>query len=347
MENVTSTPPATGNETAAMQVLSAATQPAPWHQFDTPLAPGGYRWWYVDALSDDHQHGVTVIVMLGSVFSPYYAASRRRQQHVDPLEHTALNVALYGRPARWALTERDRSAVTRAADRLRIGPSEVRWDGEALEIRVSERTAPLARRLEGVLRVRPRIAGTDLVELNPSGRHCWWPISPLCDVTVDFRHPQLRWHGHGYLDSNFGDESLEAGFRRWDWARTHTGHDGRTTILYNVETHAREERALALTIDEQGHLTTHPPLPRSRAARGVWGVDRPTRADRDAQPRVTCVLEDTPFYTRSVLETRLYGETVHAMHESLDLERFTAPWVQALIPFRNPRRTARPQPPAG
>jgi carotenoid 1,2-hydratase len=63
-------------------------------------------WWYVDALSDDGRHGLTIIALLGSVFSPYYAWARQKGS-VDPRAHVALNVALYGRPgARWSMTER-------------------------------------------------------------------------------------------------------------------------------------------------------------------------------------------------------------------------------------------------
>ena len=31
---------------------------------------GGYVWWYVDALSDNGDNGITLIAFLGSVFSP-------------------------------------------------------------------------------------------------------------------------------------------------------------------------------------------------------------------------------------------------------------------------------------
>ncbi len=72
-------------------------------------------------------------------------------------------------------------------------------------------------------------------------------------------------------------------------------------------------------------------LPRTR-----WGVPRPTRADGAA--RVLRTLEDAPFYSRTVLATRLCGEAVTAIHESLSLDRFAAPWVQAMLPFRIPRR---------
>ena len=83
---------------------------------------GGYVWWYVDALSDDGDHGITVIAFLGSVFSPYYAWARRHGS-CDPLRHCALNVALYGKRRRWAMTERGDKAVQRGADFLAIGPS--------------------------------------------------------------------------------------------------------------------------------------------------------------------------------------------------------------------------------
>ena len=40
-------------------------------QFDQEVRDdGGYVWWYVDALSDDGLHGLTMIAFIGSVFSP-------------------------------------------------------------------------------------------------------------------------------------------------------------------------------------------------------------------------------------------------------------------------------------
>ena len=64
-------------------------------RFDAPVPLNGYAWWYVDALSDDGRYGITLIAFIGSVFSPYYAF-RRRSGRIDPLDHCALNVALYG-----------------------------------------------------------------------------------------------------------------------------------------------------------------------------------------------------------------------------------------------------------
>jgi carotenoid 1,2-hydratase len=69
----------------------------------------------------------------------------------------------------------------------------------------------------------------------------------------------------------------------------------------------------------------------------LWRVERRTRVDAQSSARVIATLEDTPFYARSVLETKLLGETATAMHESLCLDRFNSRWVQTLLPFRIPR----------
>jgi carotenoid 1,2-hydratase len=38
------------------------------------------------------------------------------------------------------------------------------------------------------------------------------------------------------------------------------------------------------------------------------------------------------------VRSQLFGEAATAVHESLDLDRFASPWVQAMLPFRMPRR---------
>ncbi len=59
-------------------------EPARGPRFDQPVPPHGYAWWYVDALSDDGRHGITLIAFIGSVFSPYYAWTRRRGRRPAP-----------------------------------------------------------------------------------------------------------------------------------------------------------------------------------------------------------------------------------------------------------------------
>jgi carotenoid 1,2-hydratase len=65
-----------------------------------------------------------------------------------------------------------------------------------------------------------------------------------------------------------------------------------------------------------------------------WRVPRRICA---GSPSVSRTLEDTPFYARSVVAADLLGRRGTAMHESLSMDRFTQPIVQAMLPFRMPR----------
>ena len=308
-------------------------------QFDQPVARNGYAWWYVDALSDDGQHGLTLIAFLGSVFSPFYAWSRRAGSRGrgggDPLQFCALNAVLYGRPRRWAMTERGAATVDRGERHLAIGPSALRWDGDALTIDIHEVTAPIPSRLRGTVRVHPSAITGRRFALDDAGRHRWSPIAPVSRVEVELSHPELRWSGPGYLDTNDGDAALEDDFVEWDWCRAPMREGA--AILYNATRRMGGDQFLALRVGRDGGVEAFPPPPPAvLPPTPLWRVPRATRAD--AAPAVRQTLEDTPFYSRSVIETRLLGEQVTAVHESLSLDRFRAPWVQAMLPFRIPRR---------
>ncbi len=312
----------------------AATSPL---HFDRPVASDGYVWWYLDALSDDGRHGLTLIAMLGCVFSPYYAWARRRGP-TDPLEHCAMNVALYGATGRrWAMTERPAHRLERGADHLVIGPSSMRWQDGALLIDIDERTAPLPRRLRGRIRVHPGNLAERRFTLDAAGRHRWRPYSPRCRVELEFSDPAVRWQGDGYLDSNDGDRPLEADFQSWTWSRGSRGE--RTTVLYDVERRGGERFGLALDFDAQGAVTPIEAPPPANLPGTPWRMARSTRSDAGFTPRVIETLEDGPFYARSVLGTRIGGESMTAVHESLSLTRFASRWIQALLPVRMPRST--------
>jgi len=312
-------------------------------EFDAAVPPTGYRWWYLDALSGDGRFGLTVIAFVGSVFSPYYARARqRRPGQADPMNHCALNVALYARPGDasptgWTMTERAAAAVQRAPGTLRIGPSALEWDGNALTIHIDEVMAPWPSRVRGTVRLHPDALLGASYALDAAARHHWRPIAPRAHVDVDLRQPGLRWVGRGYIDSNWGARALESDFARWDWSRAALTRK-RSAVLYDVTRLDGEKTALALAFDGRGGVQPFTPPPPVALPASHWRVARGTRADAGSQTRIAQTLEDGPFYTRSLLDTQLQGEDVTAVHESLSLQRFGARWVQLLLPFRMPRR---------
>ena len=295
---------------------------------------GGYSWWYVDALSDDGRHGLTLIAFLGSVFSPYFKRSGRG----NPLNHAALNVALYGPSARWTMTERPHEAVRPEASQLAIGPSAVRWHGDCLIIDIDERdkriAVPWQRRVTGQVRVWPEMLNAEAFGLDPAGRHMWQCIAPRARIEVEMSEPALRWSGSAYLDSNRGSESLEEGFRIWHWSRAHLGRD--VAVFYEGRRRDGSHFASALRFDAAGvpHEAELPPVAPLRDT--LWQLERRTRADRGFAS-VNRTWEDVPFYTRSTVSAQLYGEKTVAMQETLSMDRFCSPIVQIMLPFRMPR----------
>jgi carotenoid 1,2-hydratase len=316
---------------------SARVDQAGAFRFDRPVPPGGYGWWYVDALSDDLRHGLTVIAFVGSVFSPYYAWARRGGRRADPAAHCSVNVALYGAAGkRWAMTERGRKSVQRSADSLSIGPSALSWDGNALTIRIDEITAPIPSRLRGVVRLYPSATSDRVFDLDCAARHHWRPIAPCARVEVDLQSPGLSWAGPAYADSNWGDEPLETAFSHWNWSRASLGKAD-TGVLYDITRRDGQSMSLAVRYAPSGDVSEfEPPAPTS-LPRTLWRMPRKTRSDDPAGTSVIKTLEDSPFYSRSALSSVLMGEPVTAIHESLSLDSFSAPWMQAMLPFRMPR----------
>jgi carotenoid 1,2-hydratase len=295
----------------------------------------GYRWWYIDALSADGQQALAIIAFVGSVFSPYYALARRRGRG-DPLNFCALNIALYGpRRKSWAMTERGCAQVRRSASSLAIGPSTVSWDGIALTIRIEETAAPIPSPLRGIVRVYPKALMNVTYPLDASGRHNWQPIAPCSHVEVQLQRPHLCWRGEAYVDSNCGGEPIEKAFRSWTWSRADLASG--TAVLYAVNNDHGADKQLALLFKPSGTIE-HFPFPSPIELTPTrWGIARETFADENHSVRIIRTLENAPFYARTLISTSLLGQRALAVHESLSLRRFRAPWVQAMLPFRMPR----------
>lgn len=283
-------------------------------------------------MSDDGASSIVVIAMLGNAFSPRWARARAANPAARSIDFSAMNVALRsGGASRWALTERGRAAVSRAADHVAIGSSAITHENGRIVARIDERSAPWRERVRGVVRLTPLAASDLVVDLDPGGIHTWSPRIPIARIEVDFEEPRVRFRGTGYLDMNQGAAPLEDTFASWSWSRVSDGE--RVAVAYDVALRDGGVRARAFA-GASGHDLRDAEheavvaLPTTR-----FGLARSARGETDAISLVR-TLEDGPFYARSVLRTTLGGRHALGMHETVSLDRFRAAWVRFLVPFR-------------
>lgn len=310
------------------------------HHFGDSVPANGYRWWYLDALSDDHRHGLAIIGFVGSVFSPYYFSARKKAL-ADPENFCSINIGLYGDLGhRWCMTERGKRHMNRNATRFQIGPSSMTWEssrtweGDTLVIRIDEITVPFPSRVRGIVRLKPRLISEAEIALDPKAHHHWRPVAPVADVEAHFEKPDIKWSGTGYHDMNWGSRPLEEDFSSWVWSRAALKDSAH--IVYDRVLKDGSRSGFALRIKEDG-VPQEIAIPKSvELGKAFWRMDRPAHADHPLRDVTT--LEDSPFYTRSLFHTRIDDETVPVFHESLALNRFTNPIVQRMLPFKMPRR---------
>jgi carotenoid 1,2-hydratase len=271
------------------------------------------------------------------VFSPYYLWANR-SNYADPNHYCCLNVAIYSKgKKRWTMTERGRKYTHRDAQIFQIGPSQMAWRNDSLEITINERAIPFGQKVTGQIKLYPEQLFHYSVPLDTKARHRWGPIAPTAKIQVDLQSPNIKWQGHAYLDSNEGDEPINRPFQEWDWARALL-KNGSTAVMYDVREKNGTEKLLALNFLRDGRVADFSLGERYKLPKTMWQIQRNLRSD---QPQVKVIedLEDTPFYSRSILSGNWLGEEVTCMHETLNIPRFSSPIVQLMLPWRMPRLT--------
>ncbi len=269
------------------------------------------------------------------MFSPWYAWSGRR----DPHNHVCINVATYGPGGRFTMTDRGRAALRTSADRFTVGPSALTWRNGALQIDIDEIGAPpIVAPVRGRITLTPAAVTGVEMPLTADGAHVWRPFAPVADIAVDLNGHGWQWRGHGYFDANFGTRALEQDFSYWTWGRYPGAAGDSATCIYDASRRDGSHLAAAIRFEADGAAAEVAAPGRTRFRRSLWQVRRETRADPGVTPKQTLNMLDAPFYSRSVVRTRINGEEVEGVHEALDLDRFRSPLLKPMLAVRVPRR---------
>ncbi|MEM8802979.1 MAG: carotenoid 1,2-hydratase, partial [Pseudomonadota bacterium] len=220
-------------------------------------------------MSADGTRAVSIIAFIGSVFSPWYRWSGRR----DPHNHVCINIATYGPGGRFTMTDRGRNALRQSENTFTVGPSSLHWDGNKLSIDIDEIGAPpLISRVRGQIILTPKAVSKTELALTPDGAHLWRPFAPVSDIDVALEAKGWQWSGHGYFDANFGTRALEADFDSWTWGRypTQTG----ATCFYDATRRDGSSLEAAISFDANGEATKVKAPPKATMKRSLWAVKR-------------------------------------------------------------------------
>ena len=217
-------------------------------KFDIDVKPNGYAWWYVDGISNDGNRAISIIGFIGSVFSPWYYWSKRK----DPQNHVCINVAMYGKGWRWTMTERGKQKLKRTQNMLKVGPSSFNWNKDHLIINFDEYSIPHFDNVKGTVKIIPKFISEIECNLLSDNSHVWRPFSPISRIEVDINKPGWQWEGHGYFDANFGSNALEKDFSYWTWGRFPT--DKGSYTFYDAIPRKEKDVNIALLFKNNGRI---------------------------------------------------------------------------------------------
>jgi carotenoid 1,2-hydratase len=282
---------------------------------ELPTRPGAYRWYYLDVGVGEWT--AVAIFMVGAQFSYRYSVGAERGEPPD--RHCAVNFALYRQGVRQAWVFSEYSRVRHEGASLRIGRSCLSQVDGRVHASIDERMAPFGPRVRAELALEPLChAGTEVALLSGES-HRWQAVMPRALAQLSVPALGVDGVGHGYHDTNWGDEPLGKGLKGWVWSRSH-GEEA-THIEYQAW---GAPQAIGVVAERNQVVLDRHPAPQSRPRRSAWGLELPpvTRAR---------TLESSPFYAR--LEERKPGR--HTITEVADFGRFHTPWVRWMARFRS------------
>ncbi|MFK7928740.1 MAG: hypothetical protein AB8H79_11175 [Myxococcota bacterium] len=221
-------------------------------------AKGGFAWWYLDLLDDDH-NGCVLIWSFGLPFLPGRESASRAGRPIPCREQPSVNVVVFreGKPDLYVLQQHpEKDAVWEpGTEDVRIGRSTFssRREGDRrICIANLDLDLPDGKVLTGSVQVRG--AAAQVAPSEPDPNHQW---SLLCTATrgqarlsVDGA-PFLDIEARAYHDRNGSVAPLDGlGIRHWLWGRAPWGD--RERIWYLLWPHTGEPVAWGLDVGPDG-----------------------------------------------------------------------------------------------
>lgn len=307
-------------------------------------APGGFAWWYVDAL-DAAGDGLVLIWSYGLPFLPGYLSGARAGRGDPAKARPSLNLAVYegGRPAFYLLQAYDPQDVSMTPDgRFRFGRSHIVRETGRVHLDLDCPLPGTRDRLRGQVEVQGPAArlGPGLSP-SPLPDHRWTPVLGPARVAADLAAGPRRFRvdAPAYHDRNEGRRRFDdLGIDHWIWGRLVT--EQRTRIWYLCYAKTGPSSAWGVELAADGEVRMIPDLsPRiERPRTGAFGLrtwDTVTLVDGSGEPWVRARtgrrVDDGFFYARTVVEVTAGSEAGLGLAEWIVPDRIDLPRHRPLV----------------
>jgi carotenoid 1,2-hydratase len=330
--------------------------------------PGGYEWWYFDALSDDGREAIVIIFLDNFIFSPRYNSLNRSlrkdpSSDVDRESIPAVAFTYYrdGKPYYRSIIEyapEDFSADPEWPHG-EIGKSNFHYDsapyGSGYGVNVYADVGG-GKRLSANfewLSVESDLTSSALAadRTVPPG-HSWNLVAPRSDVTgkilIENRRnensDEINFRGTGYHDHNLDTRWLPDAVAKWNWGRIH--FSDATAVFYDYHGCDPSEKCSKLYVIRDDTITQEDAeFEVLETGRDVFGLKYPklfvVRAESgsDLVVEQKKVVDSSFFYTRFLCDASL-SLNDQVARNSCGLSEYLAParlrngWFDRLIDMR-------------
>ena len=217
-----------------MELLSDQKKDYP----NTDLPPGGYEWWYFDAIDLENGYKCVIIFYRANPFSLDYMKALENNRAIKAEDYPAVSISIYrgDQTVYYSFTE-----FAHADFKVTQDPLEIRIDLHSLQ-QIFENGS-----IKYILNLDEQLPGGDSIsgelifessskplhlnsarESNKTHKHTWNLTQPRAQVTgtVNVEHAggnseKITWRAIGYHDHNTGREPMKNEFDRWYWGRFH------------------------------------------------------------------------------------------------------------------------------
>ncbi len=311
--------------------MDVVTLSPPDHRLPQELmqAPGGFIWWYADAV-DEQGNGFVLIWSWGLPFLPGYASSERRSTPQRPEQRPSLNLSVYknGKLDFYSLQEfAPDDCAWDGQDTWTFGPNSITStveDGRRRMVANLDLPVPgSSERLEGTLSV-DGVARVGNFDESSSLDHDWSPLTGPAQSSMNLKFGDVSWssEGRGYHDRNGGRVPMHRlPFSHWLWGRLPFADK---ELIYYLFWQSDDSApiALAIEISADGTTATRQDVEVSlstpkRGLAGIWHRDLVLSIDGEYWCEVehVSVLDDGPFYMRYHIYGSHYGELTRGVAE--------------------------------